>query len=330
MTDLQTKLEPVILFINAVGFICNAVSFNFFVKRRRELGIALLAYMNIVDMLVTIALFLTTIAPKFHDPVIAIVLNTISFHIVRISLTVTGLLTIYLNILRTFAIVWPMHMVRIKRRLVMASLIALITIFVSVETAIGVLYTYPKFFYIDRLSTGAEASPPFTEDHPFVKFVNIEFQVFGFPIIFIVIVCCTVSAVKLLLPNKTLQESEGSGARIYAAMTVLILGVVYVVLNTIGLTLITLCVYSTQRSETYQINLLLLGTTALIINSAANPIVYICRVKKLREYLVDIAKCYCLKKRSSRTVRARDLVELTVVSAHAAASETAAASASEC
>ena len=114
-------------------------------------------------------------------------------------------------------------------------------------------------------------------------------------------------------------------------MTVLILGVVYVVLNTIGLTLITLCVYSTQRSETYQINLLLLGTTALIINSAANPIVYICRVKKLREYLVDIAKCYsCLKKRSSRTVRARDLVELTVVSAHAAASETLAASASEC
>ena len=245
-TDLGTKIIPAIILISVVGLICNAVSFAYFIKRNRELGNALLAYMNIVDMIVSLAVFMYMIAYKIHNFVITKVLTTLSNHAFRCTLIVTGVLTIYLNILRTSAIVWPM--VRFKRRLVMASLIALIIILVGVETTIGVLFTYPNSIYFYKLSTGAKASPPFTGNEPLVKFIYWELQVFGIPIVLVVTVCCIVSAVKLLLPNKILHETEASGARINAAVTVLILGVQYMVWNTISLTLGSMWVYYTKRN----------------------------------------------------------------------------------
>ena len=140
-----------------------------------------------------------------------------------------------------------------------------------------------------------------------------NFKFFGIPIVFLVAVCCIVSAVKLLLPDKTLHETKERSGRMNAAITVLIIGVQYVVWNTIGLTLWTMCAYYSlhgRETEDYVMKLLLWGNTSLIVNSAVNPVVYICRVKKLREHIAAVAKCYCLRRsrvaeqRVSRSFRA--------------------------
>ena len=311
MSKSEDAFLAATIIISTVGLLCNALSFSFFIKRRRELGNALLAYMNIVDMIVSLAVFLYFSSFTTGNVYVMMVLVTISSHTFRSSMLVTGLLTIYLNILRTAAIIWPMF--RFKRRIVQASLIALIIVFVGVETSNGVLYTYPSTVYLYKTEIGENASLPFPPDHPFVQFTYYELQIFGIPIVFLVAVCCTVSAVKLLLPDKTLHETKERSGRINAAITVLIIGVQYVVWNTIGLTLWTMCAYYSlhgRESEDYVMKLLLWGNTSLIVNSAVNPVVYICRVKKLRDHIAAVAKCYCLRRsrvaeqRVSRSFRA--------------------------
>ena len=142
-----------------------------------------------------------------------------------------------------------------------------------------------------------------------------NFKFFGIPIVFLVAVCCIVLAIKLLLLDKTPHETKERSGRMNATITVLIIGVQYVVWNTIGLTLWTMCAYYSlhgRESEDYVMKLLLWGNsnTSLIVNSAVNPVVYICRVKKLKEHIVVVAKCYCLRRsrvaeqRVSRSFRA--------------------------
>ena len=244
--------------------------------------------------------------------VVTLLLITISSHTFRSSMLVTGWLTIYLNVLRTSAILWPMF--RFKRKLVHISLIGLISLFVVVEIVIAVLYTYPNTMYIYKTMLGEEATPPFPADHPFVQFTNLELLIFGVPIVLLVIVCCLISAVKLLLPNKNLHETEDYNGRVSAAITVMILGVQYVVWNAAGLTLWSLCLYYIRRSsedhvtgsedqvsskEDQVMTMLFWGNMCFILNSALNPLVYIWRVKKLREYIVSLVKCYCLRKDTS-------------------------------
>ena len=266
--------------------------------------------------------------------VVTLLLITISSHTFRSSMLVTGWLTIYLNVLRTSAILWPMF--RFKRRLVHISLIGLISLFVVVEIVIAVLYTYPNTMYIYKTLLGEEATPPFPADHPFVQFTNLELLIFGVPIVLLVIVCCLISAVKLLLPNNKLHETEDYNGRVSAAVTVMILGVQYVVWNAAGLTLWSLCLYYIRRSSEDQVTqsedqvsqsedqvsskedqvmtMLFWGNMCFILNSALNPLVYIWRVKKLREYILSLVKCYCLRgettdQRLSRVPTSRSIRE---------------------
>ena len=298
MAEGDGKYFLTTVFISTVGLICNAVSFSFFIKKRKEFGNVLLAYLNIVDIFVSLSVFLYfVIATSFQSVVISAGLKAVSVNVFRNSIVVTGLITMYLNILRTSAIIWPMF--KFRRRAVHGSLILLITASVGLEACIGIIYTYPKTVYLHKLRMGVEASPPLTKDHPFVLFYNFELLIFGILIIFLVTVCCLVSAVKLLTGNKHLQEVEESGDRVKAAITVLILGLQYVVCNTIGLTLISICVHYNLhggRSETFRLRVNLLGITSLVLNSTLHPIVYICRVKKLRLHFLNLATCSYFKK----------------------------------
>ena len=227
------------------------------------------------------------------------VLKTFSSHVFRSSILVAGLITIYLNILRTSVIIWPM--VRFRKRPLHASLIFFMVVFIGIEAFVGVFYTYPLNVYLYEKEMGGEASPPFTLDDPYAKFFSLAIPIFGTPIILLVALCCLVSAAKLLRPNKTLREGGNYAARRHAAITVLTLGFLYVVCNTVGLTLCSIFVYhsfhggQTEASK-YILHFSLSGTS-LVLNSALNPIVYICRVKKLQQHFMNIARCFCLKRR---------------------------------
>ena len=299
MTTAEYVCLPI---ISAVGLVCNAVSFSYFIRTRKELSNRLLAYLSITDMAVSLAVFLYLLTPAFQNFVMGAVLKTFSTHVFRSSILVTGLITIYLNILRTSVIIWPM--VRFRKRPIIASLIFFMAVFVGIEALLGVFCTYPWILYLSEKETGAEASLPYSLDDPLFKFYFLAAPIFGTPIILLVTVCCLVSTVTLLRANETLHEVEDNPVRRKAAITVLILGFLYVVCNTIWLTLTCECadyVNSSPQGSTaeYQKHeqFCTFSTLALIVNSALNPIVYICRVKKLQEHFVNIARCFCLKRR---------------------------------
>ena len=286
--DLKHEYVPALVVISAVGLIFNAVSLSFFVKMRKEFGNTLLAYMNIVDIIMSISTVLYyVVAPQIPDVLMMLGLKTISFHICRSSIMVTGLITIYLNILRTTAIIWPL--IRIKRGPLHASLIILMAVFVGLEASFGVFWTYPNFAYEYKVKMGVNVSPPLVQDHPFVQFYLLELQIFGIPIVILVTVCCIASAGKLLMPNPTLVEIEDNGARVKAATTVLLLGVQYVVCNTVGLILYTIYGAHILHGDnlSYGLKLYFIGSISLALNSTLNPVVYIWRLEKLREHVVN-------------------------------------------
>ena len=288
------------LVFDAVWLACNLFSLSYFIKRREELGNALLAYLNIADSIVCLSdmTFQTlSVAQRSKDTVgqSTIVVMALAVQMARCSITLTGIITIYLNILRTSVIIWPM--VQFRKRLLHASLIVLTVTLIIMDTAFGIFYTYPWLNYQIKSLSGIEASPPYETDHPLHFFVNNELQIFGVPIAVVIVICCIASTAKLLTSDVDLHGADHGGARRRrAAVTVLILSVQYAVLNASGLITFTLGshyqkkkVYDPQIKVADQL-LIKCGVLAIILNSTLNPILYVWRVKKLREYLIKSAR----------------------------------------
>jgi hypothetical protein len=300
---------------DAVGLATNLISLSYFLKRRKELGNVFLSYLNIADSMVCLSDMIYNITTLFQlnpgavDYELRLLEIVIAVQIARCSITLTGIITIYLNVLRTSAIIWPM--VRFKKRLLHASLLVLITIFVAVETAVGVLYTHPYLDYHIRIISGFEASPPYGSNHPLHFFVNNEHQILGIPIVIVVMMCCIASITKLIFPDNRLHVTDDRRSRRSrnAAVTVLILSIQYVLLNAGGLVLYTVGSYYQQR-KVYDKQLkiadqllLKFGIMALVLNSALNPVVYFSRVKKLREPLLNTTRRIFRKRRDKNEDR---------------------------
>ena len=292
----MTVEEIYMAILSSVGLVCNAVSLSFFIKKRRELGNLLLSYLNIADMIVNFTVFLYLIAPALQNVFTSIVLITISDHVFRSSILVTGLITIYLNILRTSAIVWPL--VRFKKRPLHTSLVVLMMVFLVIEVFLGVLHTYPYLIHLQKNRIEIITLPPSTKDNPLAQFYDMELAIIGTPIIFLVTFGCIVSVAKLLGPNKTLRGVNDNGIRLHSAKTVLILSTQYVVCNAVALTFISLYVHYNLhggRTNKHLMKLYGCGALTLVLNSVLNPIVYVCRVKMLRQHFIGVARCACLK-----------------------------------
>ena len=291
---------------SVIGLACNLYSLSYYIRRRQELGNAFLAYLNIADAIECLSVLMghSLYSRFFSDrhegefyQEISLAAFVTAVHVSRCSVTVTGTITIYLNVLRTSVIIWPM--VRFKKRLLHASLIVLIAVFVVMEVTFGVYFSYPHIDYHLKTLLGANLTQPrpFDTDDPIRIAVNHFPLWIGVPIIVAVIVCCIASTAKLLIcRDKNLNENDQitSRSRRRAAITVLILSVQYVFLNSVALTFLGLEYYfdhavengdSTVKVRVDQNILLGLGTSAIHLNSILNPIVYIWRVKNLREPL---------------------------------------------
>ena len=307
MTIGANDIARSILYFNAAvgifGLIANFLSLPYFVRRRAELGNAFLAYLNIADAIVCLSMviFNYSILIQMSSPTGTnttyrnfVILTAL--HVSRCSMTVTGVITIYLNVLRTSVIIWPM--VRFRKGLLHASLIVLMAIFVLIEMIMGILFTYPFLRDLSRMFGNADESSPFTHDNPFSNFMFIQFLCLGIPMLLAVMACCFASTAKLLSKNEDLHINEDRSPKKKAAITVLILSVQYVVLKLIIICLYILefC-YGKQRAENkstssgFKIDdlLLQLTTSVSLVNSVLNPIVYIKRLKQLREHLIGVA-----------------------------------------
>jgi hypothetical protein len=312
-SEYGSSVERYIMYINlvfsATGLVCNLLSLSYFIRRREELGNAFLTYLNGADAIVCVSMLISFIASilvdyREHDVVdyeFGLVTSVVALNAGRCSLSVTGIITIYLNIIRTSAIIWPM--VRFKKRLLHVSLIVLIIMFVALELTLAVVYTYPTLNHSFRKRLGLNTTAPFQPDDPLRSFVHRELQALGVPIIVVVAACCIASTAKLLTRDDLLSQIDERDSRRKAALTVLILSVQYVVLNASVLILFGLeSHYDRQRAlnennvhiRPLVDNLLLhFGLLAIVLNSALNPIIYFLRVKKLRKSFADMARVIC-------------------------------------
>ena len=175
---IRMLLNYVIVTSVVIGLPCNLYCFLFYIRRRKDLANVFLAYMNIADAIhclsnmVGIAIFSQMLMniSTLSNMEIKMVATTTTTHVTRSSITVTGVITIYLNILRTSAIIWPM--MRFNKKRLHVSFLVVLVCFVVFEIAIGVLYTYPDmrhFFKTQDKSTG-----PFSVDHPLRKMYTLS------------------------------------------------------------------------------------------------------------------------------------------------------------
>ena len=280
------------------GLPCNIYSFFFYIKRRKELGNSFLSYLNIADSIECLSaiagnliIFINASENFNFVSEMKLVAFICAIHVSRCSVTVTGILAIYLNILRTSAIIWPMA--KFNRRNLHVSLIFLVVFFIGVETAFGVFFSYPHMgFYLKSFDETTNITRPFNADHPLRAVFNHSIVCLGAPIVILVVVCCIISTCKLIRSDNDLSRNGAKNRKRKAAITVLILSIQYGVLNSCALLLFSLEYYydglrEEDRSKVKipQNLLLSFGTVAIHLNSILNPVVYIWRVRKLREPL---------------------------------------------
>ena len=248
--------------------------------------------MNIADAIQCLSdmVLFATVFGKIDDSEFKVLAMTVSSLIARSSIAVTGVITIYLNLLRTSAIIWPMLQFNKKR--LHLSLLVILVIFFIFEIAMGIFYSYPLSEYLNMPQGSTDVTMPFLVDHPLRLVFSNSFICFSIPIIFAVIVCCITSTAKLIQPDKNLSQIHDQGPKRRAATTVLILSIQYVVLNTCGVILFSLedhfeRVREKDQSEVKIPRFMLtnFAIALLHLNAILNPIVYICRVSKLREPL---------------------------------------------
>ena len=280
---MQMLTYYIIISTVVVGLPCNLYCFIFYIRRKKDLGNAFLAYMNIADAsqcLSDMVLF-GVVFGKIDNTEFKVLALTVSSLIARSSITVTGVITIYLNLLRTSAIIWPMSLFNKKR--LHLSLLVILVIFFIFEIAMGIFYSYPLSEYLNMPQGSTDVTMPFLVDHPLRLVFSNSFICFSIPIIFAVIVCCIASTAKLIQPDKNLSQNHDQGQKRRAATTVLILSIQYVVLNTCGFILFSLedhfeRVREKDQSEVKIPRFMLtnFAIALLHLNAILNPIVYIC------------------------------------------------------
>ena len=296
-TGANGDLERLFVFLNAalsfLGFILNILSLPYFIRRRSELGNAFLAYLNMSVALVCLSAIGFLIALSFNaEPSklfheFRIVMFVVSSQTVRFSSLINGVITIFLNVLRTSVIVWPM--MRLNKRHLHISLIVFFVVLFVTETLMGVLYTYPhseRFIeMLNNVDTQSSLSSDFV--NPFLSFAYIEFLTLEACVVLAVLVCCIVSTTKLLHREENLNQNLVENSKREAATTVLILSVQYVLLNTSGFIFTTLKFLQDLQVPKGRSDPVLGHSVMFLVllNCVLNPVIYLWRVKDLRIYI---------------------------------------------
>ena len=296
LVDIKTLFAYPSTCFDVIATATNLVALIYFFKRRSELGNAFLSYLSISDIIVCISdgIFNASFVIPAHFETFRDVIMAISSHVSRCSILVSGTITIYLNILRTSAIIWPM--LHFKKWRLNVSLLSIISTFVILETCFCIFYTYPVVKYVNKAQyeTDIDMISPYPPDHPLHSVLAYSLLVGGGPILLLVLVCCIASTTKLLSEEKHLNGGNERQSKKEAAITVLILSVQYVVFNTCGLALLTVGIESFVKqlfdpdydNDNMDHVIQHIGSSMLVMNAFFNPVIYFWRVKKMRHSLI--------------------------------------------
>jgi len=317
---LTAALQGVAFGINFCGAVTNGISLSFFLKQRQNhLGNKLLASLNIADMVVCangIVYFILrwiTHAYYLEDTKALGLSHRIREGMFRFVTEMSGLMTVFLSVVRTLSMVYPLR--RAAPRIVYGtySFIMLYIAFSTIACNILSVKSVEVFYEIEhetRIAMSCDFSKLKTLTAQLYEVSqNVEGLVFYLApcieisiMVVVVAVSSAVGVLKLLKTDPALGGNQRNGPNSRAIVTVMILSLLFMVFNTVWVAL-RIVPWSQMEDllvpsgscadwESYFafFENVTLGYFIIPLNSAINPVVYMVRKEGLRRYVRDGAR----------------------------------------
>ena len=279
-------LRATTVFIGAVGMAENCLSLSYFTRERNRrnnqgLGNKLLILLNCCDLMVCCTALTTSLLYMVKDGRVGNILYLVSSFIYMIFFDLTGFSTCLLSVTRTIKVCQPFFIIQ-------GNWVAVSFIFYFFCSVSREFVCYYLFF--------VEPSA----NHPTVmNYYPLIFSL-GTIVSVTIVSFSTILTIYWFRQEEAIREGSIESSK-YATKTVLILSTVFCSMNFVFITtgLLSFCV---------KVNLLKIsesviwyvrqigGALPIVLNSAANPLVYIVRKEEMRRFVLEEAgkfrKCF--------------------------------------
>ena len=294
MVKRFVPLRATTVFIGAVGMVENCLSLSYFTRERNRrnnqgLGNKLLILLNFCDLMVCFTALTTSLLYMVKDGKVGHYPYLVSSFIYMVSFDCTGFSTCLLSVTRMIKVCQPFFI--IKENWVAASFMTYF--FCSVLREFLCYY----LFFIDTSANHSTVMNYYPLIFSLGTIVSVAMVSFS-----------TIVTIYWLRQEKAIREVSVESSK-YATKTVLILSTVFCSLNfvfiTTGLLSFSVKVNLLKISESViwyvrQIG----GALPIVLNSAANPLVYIVRKEEMRKFVLEGAgkfrKCFGASKATNR------------------------------
>ena len=281
--------------IAAFSIVSNCLSLFFFsTKQRKSFVGKLFIFLNLLDLLLSLLAVLCTL--MWNEEFVRD--KKFSFHAYELLITSTAVVTAVIAFTRCLSVLKPFLSIKdVVVWVILAVLIGICTIFSALEFYITVWNDDLKEYLAVYINGTREISLPGL----IIDSMNL--------ILVLIVLISLIYLVSKLYSTSTDIESVEARKKRYAAKTVAILSVNFIVLNTLyACTQLLEIIYADEFGNIPDIILypIIMNATVLIpLNSAINPVIYFTRNKKMREWLCGLArksrgKLGCLREMSNR------------------------------
>ena len=285
MSDVSSILRPAVsCTIAAAGTLTNTLSLSYFLRNRRDkqdLDMLLLLH-NVFDLIVCVAAsavnILYQLTVRFDEMGALEFVRDVSVDFFTAAIQCAGFTTLMLSVTRLLVLWKPFRKLRVWAvRLVMGAYV----LFMVVSSACLHVYYYRNKMQLE--TNEVEAKKEITKIHRLS--MSMDFSNLALIILF-VFIFNIISMTLLAVKNK--QTFQGDDTFRHAAVTVLMLSILFISLYTMFVVRIYVCILSPGQKGQCNPNSIrawFATWVALPLNSALNPAIYFIRAENMRNYL---------------------------------------------
>ena len=288
-----------------VGVLGNIFSFFFFKAKKRDISTVIYMLITGCDIVISIFVFpvgISLFSQRNPGPIFGNKISCTAWvYAWHSAILLSYFLVICLSITRTFSLLRPFERLKIKKIFLSVTLFTVLALVHS-------LWYYIKGGYKVAFSPGNSKCvmiPFLKESHV----ILIYFVVFGRGIfyvapMFVVAISCVMSAVLLSRKNENVQQRELQQSRNRATITILLFALLYGtcnILHVIHVIMQMVYVFGRMSASIFEIfykfdvygyYFTAIGTLLIAANSAVNPILYLWRMPRLRDYVLAEPRKY--------------------------------------
>ena len=288
-----------------VGTLGNIFSFFFFKAKKRDISTVIYMLITGCDIVISILVLPVGISLLSQRNPGLIFGNKISCvawsHIWMNAVALSTFLVICLSITRTMSLLKPFKPLS-RRKLCVAVLVH------SVLTPVPALWYHVvggfKVAFSAYTSQCIATFLPFKDNRMLFYLMVIGRTILIVAPLLVVTISCLMSAVILIRKNKDVQQRELQQSKNRATLTILLFALLFAICNTpLILHVIMLTVHFYGMNWDWLFDVLYefdksgyyftaISTLLIAANSAVNPILYLCRMHRLRDYVVAELRKY--------------------------------------